>query len=319
MIDTNDSASRSYRQRAIRFGLRSLLVLVLLLAIPCAWLAQRIRHGGQVNDAVTELEPHGGLLRYDYEFDKTGQVIRGGASPPGPSWIRRVFGENILANEYQLLFAGSIVATDDLVHLTETATDRQWNAGSTLRDEHLTVLEKLPRLKILNFGGNNLTDGCLPHLRKLKSLHTLKIGSTGITDAGLDHVSRLSSVKVLCLNDTRVTDSGIAKVAAMPGLRILNLAMTDITDKVVNPLATMTSLEGISLHGTAVSDNAITTISEMPNVNSLVLRETAVTDNCVDLLKEMEQLNYLDVRGTRISKEGISMLKQNLPKCRIRP
>ena len=55
-----------------QFGIRTLLLLTLVVAIPCSWLATEMKAASKQRDSVKML-PRGILVvRYDYQFDEEG-------------------------------------------------------------------------------------------------------------------------------------------------------------------------------------------------------------------------------------------------------
>ena len=52
-----------------QFSLRSLLLLVVVVAIPCSWLATEMEAARKQREAVEEIEKTGGRVVYDYQLD----------------------------------------------------------------------------------------------------------------------------------------------------------------------------------------------------------------------------------------------------------
>jgi len=62
---------------AFQFSIRSLLVLVITVAVPCSWLAVEMQQAITQKEAVEGLAEQGGFVGYDYEMNSTGFRIRG--------------------------------------------------------------------------------------------------------------------------------------------------------------------------------------------------------------------------------------------------
>ena len=69
-------------RRRFQFSIRSLLFLVVVVALPCSWLAVEMRKARQQKAAVEGI----GEVFYDWEFDSDGW-FRSKPQPPGPPWL----------------------------------------------------------------------------------------------------------------------------------------------------------------------------------------------------------------------------------------
>ena len=49
-----------------QFSIRSLLLLAVVVAIPCSWLAVEMKRARKQREAVEEIEKAGGTVSYDY-------------------------------------------------------------------------------------------------------------------------------------------------------------------------------------------------------------------------------------------------------------
>ena len=70
-----------------QFGIRTLLVLSVSVAVPCGWIGAEAEHARRQRQVVQEIEAKGGWLRYDYQFYPSGTLgLR--LRPPGPAWLQ---------------------------------------------------------------------------------------------------------------------------------------------------------------------------------------------------------------------------------------
>ena len=58
-------------RRRFQFSLRSLMLLVVVVAIPCSWFATAMKAAREQRTAVEAIEKLGGFVNYDYEYDDT--------------------------------------------------------------------------------------------------------------------------------------------------------------------------------------------------------------------------------------------------------
>ena len=77
-----------------QFSIRSLLVLTVVVAAACSWLAVKRQQARQQQEVAEEIAKVGGTVSYDYQVDPSGIAIPG-ATPPGLAWLRNVWGRSV--------------------------------------------------------------------------------------------------------------------------------------------------------------------------------------------------------------------------------
>jgi hypothetical protein len=173
------------RRLRLRFGLRSLLVLIAVTAAGVGLAAQRVADMRIQRSVAAELQRLGGYVRWD-------------APQPLPNWLARLAGEEFLANV-------------DLVECD----------GPSVNDETLVQLEKLHGLTWLMLDSDRITDQGLRRIANLSELGRLDLASRQITDAGLVALERLSNLRWLALRRTQVTLAGVERLrGALPECHI---------------------------------------------------------------------------------------------------
>ncbi|MBL7044862.1 MAG: hypothetical protein ISR77_39915 [Pirellulaceae bacterium] len=185
-----------------QFSLRSLVVLVVAVAIPCCWLAVQIREAERQRRAVEAIRETGGWawVGYDYEFDRFGNFPPSQEQEPAPSWLRDLLGVDFFAEV-------EVVLLDD--------TDFG-DAGLQ------QVVGGLTNLQCLSLSKTQVTDAGLEHLKGLTNLNGLALNDTQITDEGLAHLKGFVRLQYLYLGNTQVTDKGIEGIrTALPNCEIL--------------------------------------------------------------------------------------------------
>jgi hypothetical protein len=76
------------KRHFLRFTLRTLLLLMLIVCVALEWKVERVR---KQREAVTWVQKSGGGVNYDYQRDDNGQPIPD-AEPPGPKWLIKTLG-----------------------------------------------------------------------------------------------------------------------------------------------------------------------------------------------------------------------------------
>ncbi len=239
----DDSGTRESRRRWLRFSLRTLLVFVLVLSVPLAWLAVTLERVRKERRAVRRIEQLGGtaILRdgnvvevhlfyefsYDHESaanaDATDDDLRVLCSLPN---LERLyicdgpFTDGGLQELHGLssLSELSITSSQHGFYRQDLELGPRLPGVSSAGLVHLRHLPNLKRL-ILNYA--NVDDAGLLYLLSLQNLEELHLDGARITDAGLEHLKGLTRLEGLWLRQTRVTDEGVAKLQdALPTCRI---------------------------------------------------------------------------------------------------
>ena len=80
-----------------QFSILALLVLAVVVAVPFSWLATEMKAARKQREAADGIRKVGGKVYYDYHFDPSGYWTPG-ATPPGPSWLRKLLGDDQFAD-----------------------------------------------------------------------------------------------------------------------------------------------------------------------------------------------------------------------------
>ena len=158
MSATADNAGKPKRKRRwFQFSLRTLLVLVAVVAV---WLALLVNAATKQREAVAAIEALGGHVFYEHESNSPAELL-------GPEWLRELVGE-----EY---FVTIIVVGLNSTKVTDAGL------------EHLKGLTSLQRLYL---DRTNVTDAGLEHLKGLTSLQMLYLSGSHVTDEGVKKLQK---------------------------------------------------------------------------------------------------------------------------------
>jgi Leucine Rich repeat len=225
----------------VRFSLRALIVLVLLIGAGLGWL---VRSAHVQRDAVAAIRRAGGGVTYDWEWN-SGKCATGG-EPWAPKWLVGLIGVDYFAHVTS-------------VWLLPVPTD-----GTIVEVGHLTQLERLQLI------GGIASDGGLIHLKGLTKLSGLSLSNNQVSDAGLVHLNGLTKLSDLDHSYNQVSDAGLVHLKGLTKLSVLDLERTQITDAGLAHLNGLSELRNIGLTGTRVTQSGVQELQkELPNAQIL--------------------------------------------------
>jgi hypothetical protein len=171
--------------RRLRYGLRSLLVLIAIAAVAVGFVQRRAANLRIQRSVAAEIQRLGGYVRFE-------------VTDPGPAWLMRLLGTDFFADVY-------LVECD----------------SPQLGDDTLLHIEKLHRLEWLLLDSDQISDAGVRRIANLTALGRLDLGSQQITDDGIAALQRLSNLRWLALRRTQVTPAGVERLRqALPNCQI---------------------------------------------------------------------------------------------------
>ncbi|MBX9787924.1 MAG: hypothetical protein K2Y37_03335 [Pirellulales bacterium] len=191
-----DEQRKPAPRRWLRFGLRTLLVLVTGCAALFAFWSSESRRYAREQAAAAEIADEGVAVQWR---DDT------------PAWLRRVVGQDGL---WLFKSVARVSFPPDGAHIHFPGGGSAFLVG--LDDAGLakkrSPLEHLSNLAELNLSDNKLTDAGMVHLSGLARLEVLDLSYNDVTDKGLAALVSLPSLQRINLRGTRVTDNGISEL-----------------------------------------------------------------------------------------------------------
>jgi len=300
------------RRRLYRFSVRSLLVLITLVACLLGWMAIEQRQSEferQVGIKFENLEQEqvrrnrrwrGSNIVYLGPYDSL--ELHKSKKPQG--WwrdlARQILGERIFKID-----SGSCVNQKNFILLARLKNLEELRLN-TIPVTDLAPLAKLENLKRLHL--YNRTHGCdLIPLAGLKNLESLTLAGT--SDRDLTPLIGLTNLKSLHVTASSVSD--LTPLAGLTNLELLDLTNSSSVDD-LTPLTRLMSLEELKLTGTSVSN-----LAPIAGLRSLRLLHLGFVKDLTPLAR-LKTLNELYVSGTSSIDEQVELLQQALPNCRIK-
>jgi hypothetical protein len=275
-------------RRHLRFRVRGLILIVLLVG---GWLGWIVRSARIQREAVEAILQASGHVDYDWEPKDGKAVLRG--SPWAQKW---------LIDRVEIEYFGRI-------------------RGITLLDatrSSVAPVTHFPGLERLTLGGKSFCDADLTPRQELTQLSALRahVAPAPVCDVG--GLSRLTNLRYLALVRSGITDEGLVHLERMTKLRFLLIPENQaVTDAGVAHLSEPTKLRYVDLSGNNLTDAALAQLSRLPDLSYLDLRDTKVTDAGLVQLKGLIHLSTLLIRGTKVTASGARALERALPQLTV--
>ena len=266
------------RRRWFSFSLRSMMLLVVVIAIPLGWKVNRARNQRVVVAELQKLTVTD--IAYDYQFVamKNG---RGKSLPPGPGWLIDLLGEEYFVEVVQ-------IAVDD----------------PQVTDETIALIARLPKIERVTLKSDRITDGGLVHFAGMHNLEVVTLYSNRITGAGLVHLAELKRLKWLDVWGW-ATDDSLEHISTLKRLENLHvIEPSQVTDRGLANVAKLTNLQ--SLH-----------LGNDPRNTAGLQDYIKITDAGLGNLYGLKNLVSLRLNTTQVTQTGIDKLQKALPNCKI--
>ncbi len=318
------------RRRRLQFTVRSLLVLMVLVALGFGLVGRVLRQ----HRTLKQIEAFSPLLsvQYDYELDaETGKRLPYHEQDcPGPDWLREIVGACMIDD-----ICGKVVTvhmgflpsrrrafgTRDFTAIGDSELEqipallnrfprlREVSIAVSTRttDEGMANVAEIPQLVELNLGMTRVSDKGLRHLRGLHKLRSLELSWTRVVGPGLIHVEQLPELASLYFSENELSEDGLRSIGRLANLRRLYLISTRFDDAGLVHLRNLAKLDELQLHSTGVTDAGVSHLAGLSKLRTLALDHTKITDAGLRHLKELTNLESLDLEGTQVN--GLTSLK----------
>jgi hypothetical protein len=300
------------RRRWYQYGLRSLLLLMLVCGLLFGYVAHFRREHEREKRAIAAIKEIGGKVE---------------TAPRGPAWLRWIAGEKaatrVVSVDLEYYIAGGGFTTDG-EHFTFSSL------GEKVTDEWLPNLKDLKYLESLNLAANEITRDGLVVLRSFPQLRNLDLSQCPIDDAALVEVGKLRELRSLNILHTQVRGDGLEHLSGLTYLSGLWLGFASPTDEsssddlglVENDLRHLQAfprLERLRLRGMSISDAAVTLLEASPNLALLDLHDCPILKSTFGEMHRLKALRVLHLsrRAHDDAVKEIAQLQKACPKLTI--
>ena len=208
----------------LRFSVRALLLLVLVVGGGLGWVVRRAHVQG---DAVAAIERAGGSVVYEWARSDREYAPGARLEPPWPSWLVRWLGPDYFGDVVEVYigynnrrYTRRHDQVDDalMAHVARLKNlEVFWMDGgfvAPVTDAGLEVVAEFPLLKRVEF--SRLRSGTrgkfLRHLEAMPHLRSLALNQVSVPDAVLATIARIPHMESMRLDNLRVeTEASIAR------------------------------------------------------------------------------------------------------------
>lgn len=294
IVPLNELPTKTKRWRS-RVSLRTLLVLVALLALASLWFSQLLERAQLQKETVEWIRKHpGSSITYDFNLEThkdpkygyTDYTWNLDQTPKGvPEFLIRWLGIDFFATVKQV----------DLIHPTSieplSNLDKLVSLDLVSESTDIAPLNNLKNLKYLYLHTNDVTD--LTPLQGLNQLESLVMNTSA---KNLEPLSDLKQLRYLCLHRTKASDiSPLFKLTEMTSLVLSG--SRNITN--LNGVSQMKKLRRLSLYDMA----NLTDLSPLKNLVQLKILLLGQNQDLTDYsaLRGMSELEVLELRWSGIT------------------
>ncbi|MEW4453798.1 hypothetical protein AB1L30_14080 [Bremerella sp. JC817] len=246
-----------FRLLAFRWSLRTLLLLVALVAGACALVIATMPRDDSAQ--IELLEKHGISVFYEWKSSRLWPWSKSMVAS-AVTMEHTEFQGDIVDGQAQL--PPAVVAAMQQCHgLKVIALD-----SCSLRSEDLLAMPFLSELTVIWLPGSNVDDRLLQAIQQNEALDELNLGNTPITDAGIRHIARLPNLGFLTIGGPHVTTACLADLVDLKRLQELHLVSGPFH---ADDLAALTGMPNLTL--TVACKPSAFPVEAMPNPSGLQL------------------------------------------------
>jgi len=249
LVDHFEHAKPS--RRAIRYSLRSLLIVTTIF---CFWLGLVAYRAHEQGAAVATLRNLGvRSIKYDPR--------------PGsgwePLWLREAVGDGFFANVTEVELYDEVTSeklpkiVTQLRRLPKLNSVNLWDAKIT--DDDLALLRPLTQIQqvFLYFQRQPVTGEGLQHLTSMSNIRQLTLLGTSVSPRASESFSNFENLESLHISGPAARDEGLEELASCPRLQNLTLDSCNSSTQGLRAVARIQSLKSLRFHNSEVAPNSL--------------------------------------------------------------
>lgn len=322
------SKTKSPSKSRLRFGIKSLLVMMVLVAIMLGLITQPIQERWRQQRLLAEL----GAGKFEFL--------------PGSSTL----GERSLGKSLLKVVWDPQINIEMLRHVV---------ASEEVTDGDVAQLANVKHVFRLNLSGSSVTDEMVESLIQMPYLRALDLSNTAVTDAGIAKLSALSDLQVLRSNGTAVSYEALEVLQAeVPGINAAeNRAAQDLSNRGLRihalpgripansfgytnrslefhghtkrnagyvfdasdmrKISYLQSLEDLTIYDATIQSGALAELKPLPKLRCLRLKMIALTHQDIAALCKQSSLSDITIAMCGLSKDDVEQIRRSFPAANL--
>jgi hypothetical protein len=184
--------------------------------------------------------------------------------------------------------------------------------GSTIKDEWLKHLEKLP-LNNLNLTATDITSKGLQSVARMKRMEKLVLEELpDIDDESIEILKPLGQLRKIHLKGSKITARGIRALSAFPLLTDVHTCNSDANNDFLLALSQLKGLEEVKLDQSQLAAEGMSYFPKLKRLRKISLQECNVDDKGAAALANLPAIQVMNLANNPLSDKGLACLE----KCR---
>lgn len=320
------------QRRWFQFGLRTLLVMMLVFCCGLGWLSMRRSQSKQAWKRIADARELGISFNVIYRSD-CWRPQKSLQEQWLEEWLWVTF--PLASGSATMSFSEDPQTAVQELRKYPHLKELEFSYIDNFTDEHLACLSEfknLTRLELceLPISGNglahlhgntsleilevkdceNLADEAIYSIPKLPSLTRLKIENCPLTGVSLGHLATACpKLETLILNKVPLTLEGFQEIGTIHSLKSLTLEESGVTSDGLGYLSDLAQLQEISFYGAYINDLGLEHLSKHPRLENLPLQKMSITDAGMTHISILQELKTVNLEETFISDQGLQYIQ----------
>lgn len=300
--------------KKIRFRLRTVLILVLLIAAVCLVAKHEYRRVHRQNAVVQDVEQSGGLVVYSSDTRYFQREFLQLVLQKARGILARWFGERL--GPVGFAAVGPHNTLETLKSIAELKSINNLGfINVRVKDKHITIVRdelKPDSLAFLKCNFEGTSDESFYFGEHIQSLQF----SAG-TVVPFDQLQKHRKLIALRLEVVTLSQQDLFAIASIPSLQNLVFLNCSVADD-WKALRGATRLTSVTLRGMAIDDSFLEAIATIPSIRELDILGTNLTADTAQILSRLKNLHVLHVDAGIKRLIDAQNLSKSLPSCQIR-
>lgn len=293
-----------------KYGLKSLLLLTFLAAVPCAIVGPALWNFRIVRNAASKIEVAGGRVMFNVTLNST-RVLPDSEfawQVPEPHWSKGILGVDVWAKP-GAVSTGRTASDSDLQGLARLKDVTTLMLESEqVSDRILQQVEQLTNLRALLLDDTTFSADALQELKVLPSLEFLVLRGRNADLSFLLAAMHLEGVTDLVVDSNECGEEAIMQLGKMLELQRLVLKKTELTAANCAVIEQLKNLRTLVLSDMQTSELSALDFAKLPALERLGLHNTEIAESTLKAIAGLDALEWLDLTESGATSAGVAHL-----------